>query len=121
MKKISAKEMMDLVVGIDQKVSTLVRRDAKQSGNNKAYSKAGTAIAILLMVVGVAILALMFVPQLVELIPVVVINCWQWICLSYAAISVIVISLFNIRIPVRVLSVLLAITPIAATLIVAAL
>ena len=117
--KVSAQEMMDLVVGIDQKVSTLVGRDTREGGNNKPYSKAGAAIAVLLMIVGAAILAFMFIPQLAGIIPALA-GKWQWVCLGYAAITVIVVSLFNIRMPIRFLSVLLAIAPIAANLIVTA-
>ncbi len=117
--KVSAQEMMDLVVGVDRKVSTLVGRDTREGVNNKPYSKAGAAIAVLLMVLGAAILAFMFIPQLASLIPALV-GQWKWACLGYAAITVIVVSLFNIRMPVRILSVLLAITPIATNLIVTA-
>lgn len=118
--KVSAQEMMDLVVGIDQKVSTLVGRDTREGGNNNPYSKAGVAIAVLLMIAGIAILAFMFVPQLVGLIPALA-GQWQWVCLGYAAITVIVVSLFNLKMPVRILSVLFAIAPIAANLIASAL
>lgn len=119
--KVSAQEMMDLVVGIDQKVSTLVGRDTREGGNNNnPYLKAGVAIAVLLMIAGIAILAFMFVPQLVGLIPALA-GQWQWVCLGYAAITVIVVSLFNLKIPIRILSVLFAIAPIAANLIASAL
>ena len=118
--KVSAKEMMDLVVGIDQKVSSLVERDTKEGEEKKPNSKAGVAIAVMLMVIGAVILAFMFVPQLKGLVPVLA-GQWQWVSLGYATIAVIAVSCFNVKTPVRIITVLLAIAPIAANLIISAL
>lgn len=119
--KVSAQEMMDLVVGIDQKVSALVERGTKEGdGTNKTYSKAGVAISVMLMALGAVILAFMFVPQLNGLVPLLT-GQWQWVCLGYAAIAVIAVSCFNVKTSVRIITVLLAVAPIAANLIISAL
>lgn len=118
--KVSAQEMMDLVVGIDRKVSKLVGCKSKDGDNGKPISKSGTAIAVLFMLAGAAILAIMLLPQLAGLIPALV-GKWQWVCLGYTVVAVITVSLFNIKMPVRIFSVLFAIAPIAANLIASAL
>lgn len=118
--KVSAKEMMDLVIGIDQKVSSLVERDTKEGEEKKPYSKASIAIAVMLMVIGAVILAFMLVPQLKGLVPALA-GQWQWVCLGYVTIAVIAVSCFNVNTSVRIITVLLAIAPIAANIIISAL
>lgn len=119
--KVSAQEMMDLVIEIDKKVSAIADRDEK--GNNKEskpVSKAGTAIAILLMVLGAAIMLCMYVPQLVTLLATLA-SAWQWICLGYAVVATVVSGAFRLNTPVRILTVLFAMAPIASMLIISAL
>ena len=119
--KVSAQEMMDLVIGIDRKVSAIADRDEKDNNTeSKSISKAGTAIAILLMLVGAVIMLCMYVPLLAMLFASFA-TAWQWICLGYAVVTTIVSGVFRLNAPVRILTVLFAMAPIASILIVSAL
>lgn len=118
--KVSAKEMMDLVIGIDQKVTALAQSDKSAGESKKGYSQVGSLIAVLVIIVSAAIIIFMFVPKLAELVPALA-EQWQWICLGYAIVATISLSVFNIKSSMRIVAVLFAIAPIAANLIVSAL
>lgn len=118
--KVSAQEMMDLVIGIDRKVSAIADRDETSNKvESKPISKAGTAIAILLMLTGAAIMLCMYVPQLATLLANLA-SAWQWICLGYAIVATVVSGAFRLNTPVRILTVLFALAPIASILITSA-
>ncbi len=118
--KVSAREMMDLVIEIDRKVSAIADRDeTSKKVDSKPISKAGTAIAILLMIVGAAIMLCMYVSQLVTPLA-TLLAARQWICLGYAIVATVVACAFRLNTPVRILTVLFALAPIASILITSA-
>lgn len=115
--KVSAQEMMDLVIGIDRKVSAIADRDEMSNKvDSKPISKVGTAIAILLMLMGTAIMLCMFVPQLATLLANLA-SAWKWTCLGYAIGATVVSGAFRLNTPVRILTVLFALAPISSILI----
>lgn len=118
--KVSAKEMMDLVIGIDQKVTALAQSDTSAGESKKGYSQVGNLIAVLVIIMSVAIITFMFVPKLAELVPALA-EQQQWICLGYVIVTTLSLSVPNIKPSMRIVAVLFAIAPIAANLIVSAL
>lgn len=118
-KKISAKELWDVVADTNAKVSEMASGRTTGSAEKKAVSKIGTAADVILMIIGALLIATIFVPQVLTMLHLEVITAStiKWMYFGYALVAVVIAAITRVNVPVRLLTVLVGIAPMAITLI----
>lgn len=117
--KISAKELWDVVTDTNAKVSEIASGRTVGSSEKKAVSKIGTAVDVILMIIGALLIATIFVPQVLTMLHLEAItaNILKWTYFGYAVISAVIAAVTRVKVSVRLLTVLIGIAPMAITLI----
>lgn len=110
--KISAKELMDIVADTNRKVSYIAKE--QRAGAKKSSSKIASAIVSILSVLGVALSALIFFPEVWELLDVKISEAvWGIIYITYTIITLVVSAAIRVKTPLRIAAVIVAIAPIS--------
>ena len=109
----NSKSIAELTKKVDALQASVSQSDKPQ---DKPVSKGAAAFMILLMLIGAAIVVCSFVPQVAEYLSFMTANIWRWVHIGYAMIAVLAVAVANVKTPIKVLSVLFAIAPMAISL-----
>lgn len=110
--KISAKELMDIVADTNRKVSYIAKKQC--AGAKKSSAKITSAIVGILSVLGVALSALIFFPEVWELLDVKISEAVVGIIyIAYAVVTLVVSAAVRVKTPLRIAAVIVGIAPIS--------
>ena len=110
--KISAKELMDIVADTNRKVSYIAKE--QRAGAKKSSSKIASAIVSILSVFGVALSALIFFPEVWELLDVKISEAVLGIIyIAYAFVTLVFSAAVRLKAPLMIAAVIVAIAPIS--------
>ncbi len=117
--KLQAQDLFDLMVDTNAKVTELAVERSKSTGEKKSASKVATAVDIFLMAIGATLIASIFLPQVWELLHITFITekVLKWTYFGYAVIAAVIAAVTRVKVPVRLITILLGIAPMAITLI----
>jgi len=117
--KLQAQDLFDLMVDTNAKVTELAVERSKSTGEKKSVSKVATAVNIILIVIGTALIASIFLPQVWELLHITFVTekVLKWMYFGYAVFSAVFATVTKVKVSVRLMTILLGIAPMAITLI----
>lgn len=111
--KISAQELMAVVMDTNKKVSDMVKKQRAGVPVFRPSSKVASAIVIVLSILGLALSALIFFPGVWETLGVAISeSLWKIIHIAYAVVALFIAAVSRINTPLRVWAVIVAIAPV---------
>lgn len=111
--KISAQELMTVVMDTNKKVSDMAKKQRAGVPVFRPSSKVASAIVIVLSILGLALSALIFFPGVWETLGVTISkSLWKIIHIAYAVVDLFIVAVLHINTPLRVWAVIVAIAPV---------